>query len=173
VDIPSLVAQIALELGVDPIIAVAQAQVESSFNPNAVSSEGAVGVMQLEPATAAGLGVTDLTDPTQNITGGLTYDLQMLSEFGGDWMKALAAYNWGPGNVQKAVAANGAGWFSSIPAGVQNYVNTIVGAEPSVEEASDEASAAAPSPSGEATPEWVWIAGAGAFALGLALVAGG
>jgi soluble lytic murein transglycosylase-like protein len=171
VDIPSLVAQIALQLGVDPVIAVAQAQVESSFNPNAVSSEGAVGVMQLMPETAAGLGVTNLTDPTQNITGGLTYDLQMLSQFGGDWMKALAAYNWGPGNVQKAVAANGAAWFSSIPSGVQNYVTTILGAEPSLEtEASD--GSGMPSPS-EGTPGWVWIAGAAAFALGVAVVAGG
>ena len=171
-DIPSLVAQIALQLGVDPIIAVAQAQVESSFNPNALSSEGAVGVMQLMPATAAGLGVTNLTDPTQNITGGLTYDLQMLSQFGGDWMKALAAYNWGPGNVQKAISQYGDDWLSHAPGVTQNYVAKILGAEPSIETDASDGSGAAPS-ADQTTPGWVWIAGAGAFALGIAFVAGG
>jgi soluble lytic murein transglycosylase-like protein len=128
-DIPSLVAQIASSLGVPTALAVAQAQAESDFDPNAVSSEGAVGVMQLMPATAAGLGVTNLTDPTQNITGGLTYDLQMLSMFGGDWQAALAAYNWGPGNVQKAQAAYGSDWFSHAPSVTQAYVTKILGAE--------------------------------------------
>jgi soluble lytic murein transglycosylase-like protein len=128
-DTPSLVAQIAAQLGVPTSIAVAQAQAESDFDPNAVSSEGAVGVMQLMPGTAAGLGVTDLTDPTQNITGGLTYDLQMYSMFGGDWQAALAAYNWGPGNVRKAQATYGSDWFSHAPSVTQNYVTKILGAE--------------------------------------------
>jgi soluble lytic murein transglycosylase-like protein len=129
--IAALVAQISASLGIDPTIAVAQAQAESSLNPNALSSEGAIGVMQLMPATAAGLGV-DPTDPTQNITGGLTYDLQMLNMFGGDWQKALAAYNWGPGNVQKAIQQYGSAWLSHAPAETQNYVAKILSAESSV-----------------------------------------
>ena len=136
-NIPALVAQIAAQLGVDPAIAVAQASAESSFNPNATSSEGAVGVMQLMPATAAGLGVTNLTDPTQNITGGLKYDLQLLSQFGGDWTKALAAYNWGPGNVANAISQAGDGWLSLAPAETQNYVTKILGAQATVSVSDD------------------------------------
>jgi len=69
---------------------------ESGGNPTIVSSKGAVGLFQLMPGTAAQLGVTDPTDPTQNIIAGLKYDQQMYNQFG-DWNSALIAYNEGPG----------------------------------------------------------------------------
>jgi soluble lytic murein transglycosylase-like protein len=128
VSIQSLVASIANAMGLNPQIALAQAQQESGFNPSAVNpGSGATGVMQLLPSTAAGLGVTNLLDPTQNVTAGLTYYQQLLNQFGGDQQKALAAYDWGPGNVSNAVQQYGANWLSAAPSETQNYVSGILG----------------------------------------------
>src|SRR5437879_8034865 len=96
-DIQQLVADTAVSLGIDPALALAVADAESGFDPSALSSAGAIGVMQLEPETAAGLGV-DPSDPAANIRGGLVYLKQQLNRFG-DVGMALAAYNWGPERV--------------------------------------------------------------------------
>jgi hypothetical protein len=125
-----MLTQAAATYGVDPTLVLAVATRESGLNPNAVSPAGAIGVMQLMPATAAGLGVTNPYDPQQNINGGVQYLAQLLSNYGGDVTKALAAYNWGPGNVNNAIAANGANWLSAAPAETQNYVAALTGVVP-------------------------------------------
>jgi hypothetical protein len=124
----SIVSAAAAANGVPPAIAFAQVQQESSWNPNAYNAKsGATGLFQLEPATAAQLGVTNLTDPTQNANGAMQYMAQLYAEYG-DWGTALAAFDWGMGNVNKSQAANGSGWLSSAPSETQNYVSSILGA---------------------------------------------
>lgn len=80
---------------------MAMMQTESAFKPGAVSPKGATGLMQLMPGTAREMGVTDIRDPQQNISGGVRYYNQMLNRFGGDRDKAIQAYNAGPGAVEK------------------------------------------------------------------------
>ncbi len=115
----------AQEVGVDPTLAYETAYQESRLNQNAVSPAGAIGVMQLMPATAASLGV-DPRDLQQNILGGLTYLKQQLDAFG-DPAAALAAYNCGPGCVANAISGYGTDWLAHTPAETQNYVATILG----------------------------------------------
>lgn len=127
-NITQIIADAAAQAGIDPNLAIAVAVQESSLNPNAVNpASGAMGLFQLMPATAASLGVADPMDPVQNAGGGCAYLAQMLSMFGGDTSKALGAYNWGPGNLKKAIAAWGPAWLQHAPAETQNYVSRILG----------------------------------------------
>lgn len=123
--IPQLIADAAAKYGVDPNLALNVAITESALDQSAVSSAGAIGVFQLMPATAAGLGV-DPTNLEQNIDGGVRYLAQLLSQFG-NAQEALGAYNWGPGNVQNAIAQYGGDWLSYAPEETQNYVAKILG----------------------------------------------
>ena len=123
--IPQLIVDAAQRHGVDPQLAVEVAVQESKLNPNAVSSAGAIGVMQLMPATAAKLGVNP-NIVSENIDGGVRYLGQQLRRFG-DVAQALGAYNWGPHRVAPAVAEFGADWLSHAPAETRNYVARILG----------------------------------------------
>jgi soluble lytic murein transglycosylase-like protein len=115
-----MITQAAAKHGVEPALLKALIRQESNFNPNARSPAGATGLTQLMPGTAASLGVTDATDPQQAIDGGAKYLRQQLDRFGGDQSKALAAYNAGPGAVQR---------FGGVPpyAETQNYVQKVLG----------------------------------------------
>lgn len=87
--------------GLDPALVLAVVVRESGGNSQAVSHRGAVGLMQLMPGTAGDLGVTDATDPRQNLHGGARYLAAMLRRYDGDLDLALAAYNAGPGTVDR------------------------------------------------------------------------
>ncbi len=104
--------------GVSVNLLKAVGMAESNFNPNAQSGAGAQGVMQLMPATAASLGVTNSFDARQNIMGGAKLLAQNLATYGGNIDLALAAYNAGPGNVAA---------YGGVPpfAETQNYVAKV------------------------------------------------
>ena len=104
--------------GIDPALLAGLVKQESGFNPNAGSPAGARGLTQLMPGTAAGLGVSNVLDPAQSLDGGAKYLRQQLDAFGGDVTRALAAYNAGPGAVQR---------YGGVPpyAETQNYVRIV------------------------------------------------
>jgi len=117
--IDAMIALAAQANHVDPDLIRAVAKNESGFNPRALSPVGAKGEMQLMDGTAAALGVTDPFDPAQNIAGGAKYLSQLLAEFHGDIRQAVAAYNAGPGAVEK---------YGGVPpyTETQQYVNNVL-----------------------------------------------
>ncbi len=110
----------AQEHGLDPSLVKAIILAESGYNPKAVSSRGAKGLMQLMPGTARSLGVVDVFDPRHNIRGGVKYFKELLERFGGDLKLALAAYNAG---TRKVLKYRGIPPFQSTHAYVQKVLD--------------------------------------------------
>lgn len=116
-----IVESLAKEHGLDPRLVDLVIRSESGYNPGAVSRKGAKGVMQLMPQTAALYGVSNLFDVEQNLRGGMRYLRDLLKRFNFDLAKALAAYNAGPGAVER---------HGGVPpyAETQRYVSGILAA---------------------------------------------
>ncbi len=97
--IAKLARELAADYKLDPNLVLAVIEVESNFNPSALSPKNAQGLMQLIPDTAERFGVQDVWDPEQNLRGGMAYLRWLLGQFKGDVRLALAAYNAGEGAV--------------------------------------------------------------------------
>lgn len=113
-----IIEEAAIEYEVDPALIRAVMQAESAFHPYAVSRAGAEGLMQLMPALADEMGVSDSFDPRENIMGGVRYLKRLLDYHHGNLDLALASYNAGPGNVER---------YGGVPPfrETRNYVKTI------------------------------------------------
>ena len=129
----------AKQYGLDPNMLAMQIQTESDWDPTAQSGAGAMGIAQFEPATAAQYGLTvtanpgsnpptpgSVWDPTASIYAMAAMMADLVSQFG-DYATALAAYNWGAGNVTNAINTYGADFFANAPTETQNYITDIMG----------------------------------------------
>lgn len=100
--IETMIREVSARYNVDPALVRAVIETESNWNSSAVSRKGALGLMQLVPGTARQLGVNNAFDPKQNLDGGVRYLHSLLERYNGDLDRALAAYNAGPGAVDRA-----------------------------------------------------------------------
>ncbi len=114
----SLINKAASRYQLDPALITSVIKTESDFNPRAVSGAGARGLMQLMPDTANELKITDSLDPAQNIDGGSRYLARLVKRYHGDTKLALAAYNWGMGNLERQP--------ENMPIETKNYVARIM-----------------------------------------------
>lgn len=117
-DIDNMIDRIAEKISLSPELIRSVVTAESDFRPDAVSPAGAQGLMQLMPETAREMGVEDSFNPLQNLLGGSRYLKQLLDKYDGDLDHALAAYNWGQGNVDRHGLRN-------MPEETRNYIARI------------------------------------------------
>ena len=121
-EINALADSIAAKQGVSPSLVKAVIKNESGYDPDAVSSKGAMGLMQLMPQTAESLGVADPFSPEENIRGGVTMLKNLLSSYKGDYAKAVAAYNAGKDTVDKY---NGTPPYKETQDYVKKVIDTV------------------------------------------------
>jgi soluble lytic murein transglycosylase-like protein len=116
-DFDPIVEEAARKYGVESPLIMAVIQAESAGDPSATSRFGAQGLMQLMPETAAEMGVSNSFDTAQNIMAGARYLRQLLDRYQGDMKLALAAYNWGIGNLENQPGA--------MPKETKNYITRV------------------------------------------------
>jgi membrane-bound lytic murein transglycosylase B len=117
-DMGTIIDKASATYGVDKGLISSVIQAESDFNVNATSPKGAMGLMQLMPDTARGLGVSNAYDPEQNVMAGTRYLKSLLNRYNGDVKLALAAYNWGMGNLERSTG--------KLPEETRNYIARIM-----------------------------------------------
>lgn len=125
-----LISNASAQYGVDESLIQAVIQAESDYNPNAVSHAGAKGLMQLMDQTAQGLGVADSFDPVQNVDGGTKFLSGLLRKYDGNVGVALAAYNAGPGRIDRLGISTDAELMQrlgELPQETQGYVTKVLG----------------------------------------------
>lgn len=144
----------ATQQGIDPDVAMRLFMAESGGDPEAVSPKGAVGFGQLKEAAAKEMGLSpeDRKDPVKNIRASIGYLAKQQQAYGGDMQKALAAYNWGPGNLNKHLQKN-EGMLNNVglPKETVNYINKILPI--GTAQATPAAPATAAAPAAPATPQ--------------------
>ncbi len=114
-----IIRQASETYGVDQGLIRAVIKAESNFQVRSTSPKGARGLMQLMPETAREMGVTDSYNPVENIMGGTRYLKGLLNRYQGNVPRALAAYNWGPGNVEK--------YPDRLPRETREYITRVTG----------------------------------------------
>jgi soluble lytic murein transglycosylase-like protein len=125
-DYHKLARQDATNNGINPDLFERQINQESGFNPNVVSSAGAIGIAQIMPSTAAGWNV-DPHDPVASLASAASAMAQYQTRYQ-SYAKALAAYNCGTATLDTAIARYGDNWMIGLPAETQNYIHAIMGA---------------------------------------------
>lgn len=128
-----IIDSVARSLGLDPSLGMAVAKRESKFNRMAKGTSGELGAFQIKPDSARealdnpDLADDDLFDPETNARAGLSYLKKRIDQFGGSKVKGIAAYNWGPGKVEKYAHLDDDTFLTKIPASVRDYVNEVLG----------------------------------------------
>ncbi len=119
VNIEACIEKAARKYDVDPDLIRAVIKVESNYDSAAASDRGAIGLMQLMPETAKEFGIKNARDPEENIMGGTRYLKSLLERYNGEIETALAAYNWGIGNLEKS--------SRQLPRETLNYIARVAG----------------------------------------------